>query len=115
MSAHDPKRLVAFSTLVAALAFAGEARADCRDPFGKPDEVLDFHLHTTTATWMAFQESRLEGEGCDDQYPYLAAQFRCGDDEPLITIGFRRKRDRSETRAKLPLKQIWAPISGAEV
>jgi hypothetical protein len=46
----------------------------------------------------------MSGRTCDDQYPYFAAQFRCGAEEPSITIGFRRKRDRSETRAKLPIK-----------
>lgn len=125
MSAIDSRSVIAISAGVvvwAGLAFAGAARADCRDPFGKRDQVLEFHLHTTTATWTAFQDSELEGEGCDDQYPYFSAGFRCGGDEPLITIGFRRKRDRSETRAKLPIKldfnrevvgQRWPAARGA--
>src|SRR4051812_9371673 len=95
---------VAGALLSVTLAGAAAARADCSDPFRNPDDVLDFYLQTTTATWAAFQASEISGGSCDDQYPYFAAQFRCGEDEPPIAIGFRRKRDRSETRAKLPIK-----------
>jgi len=95
---------IAGALLASTLAGVAPARADCGDPFRDPDDVLDFYLQTTSATWAAFQSSMISGEDCDDQYPYFAAQFRCGQDEPPIAIGFRRKRDRSETRAKLPIK-----------
>ncbi|HEY8925641.1 MAG TPA: CotH kinase family protein, partial [Polyangia bacterium] len=100
-------RVGAFAGALLTVIVAGAgtpAGADCRDPFRDPDDVLDFHLQTTTATWAAFQSSTISGGGCDDQYPYFSAQFRCGEDEAPISIGFRRKRDRSETRAKLPIK-----------
>src|SRR6478609_693962 len=85
------RRVSVAGTLLGVMLLAGAlpARADCRDPFRNPDEVLNFYLQTTTATWAAFQASESSGRTCDDQYPYFAAQFRCGDDEPLITIGFR--------------------------
>ena len=117
-----PGVAVAGALLGVTLAGATPARADCRDPFRNPDDILDFHLQTTSATWAAFQASEMSGGGCDDQYPYFAAQFHCGDDEAPIVIGFRRKRDRSETRAKLPIKldfnrevsgQRWPAARGA--
>jgi hypothetical protein len=86
-----------------ALSFAAlPAAADCKQPFADPNDVLAFHLQTTTTSWEAFKNS--QSSGCDDQYPYFPAQFRCGDEEPYIAIEFRRKRDRSETRQKLPIK-----------
>ncbi len=95
------------------------AAADCKDPFANPDDVLDFHLQTTTTSWETSKNS--DSDGCDEQYPYFAAEFRCGDEEPNIAIEFRRKRDRSETRQKLPIKldfnrsvqgQRWPQTSG---
>jgi hypothetical protein len=106
--------------LAAALSFTAlPAAADCKEPFADPDDVLDFHLQTTTADWEAFKSS--QSDGCDDQYPYFDGEFRCGDEEPYISIGFRRKRDRSETLQKLPIKldfnrsvqgQRWPQTSG---
>jgi hypothetical protein len=99
------ERAVVAAALVGALvcALARPATADCADPFRDPDDILDFHLRTTTEAWNAFQASEKTGD-CDDQYPYFPAGFRCGDDEPYIGIEFRRKRDRSETWWKLPIK-----------
>jgi hypothetical protein len=113
-------RAVIHVFFTAALSFTAlPAAADCKDPFADPDDVLDFHLQTTSASWEAFKIS--QSDGCDDQYPYFAAEFRCGDEEPYIAIEFRRKRDRSETRQKLPIKldfnrsvsgQRWPQTSG---
>jgi hypothetical protein len=89
--------------LVALLSCARLARADCDNPFGDPDQVLDFHLRTTTEVWKQFQSSD-KSDGCDEQYPYFPAEFRCGEDEPYIALEFRRKRDRSQTSWKLPIK-----------
>lgn len=100
-----PKSLIV--TAAAGVFLLGGARplaADCSDPFRNPDDVLAFTLRTTTAIWAAFQASEESGRACDDQYPYFSAEFRCGDSEPFLSIGFRRKRDRSETKQKLPIK-----------
>jgi len=99
------KRLVLIVAAVwLVLTATPQAFADCADPFGNPDDILDFHLRTTAATWTAFQASQESGRACDDQYPYFPAEFRCGDSEPYLSIAFRRKRDRSETKEKLPIK-----------
>jgi MYXO-CTERM domain-containing protein len=60
----------------------------------------------TSADWAALRASEPAGAGtmCEQQYPYFPAQFRCGTEEPLLAIGVRRKRDRTETLQKLPLK-----------
>lgn len=79
------------------------ALAGCDDPFRDPDEILDFHLRTTAETWAQFQSADKD-DGCDEQYPYFAAEFRCGDEEPYLSLQFRRKRDRSQTFWKLPIK-----------
>jgi MYXO-CTERM domain-containing protein len=91
---------------LAAFSWSAGARASCADPFANPDEVLDFHLQTTTATWAALQASEPVPAAtmCEEQYPYFTAEFRCGPNEMPISVGFRRKRDRTETRQKLPLK-----------
>lgn len=88
------------------------AAADCNDPFADPNAIVDLHLQMSSETWRDLSESREEGAdpmsgagaGCDEQYPYFEAQFRCGDDEQWLAIGVRRKRDRTETQFKLPLK-----------
>jgi hypothetical protein len=100
---HGLARLV-LGVSVVALGLAQPAVASCDDPFGNPDDILDFHLQLTTADWAAFQASEASGVTCDDQYPYFRAEFRCGAQEPWLSIGFRRKRDRSETLQKLPIK-----------
>jgi MYXO-CTERM domain-containing protein len=88
-----------------ALLFTVPARAGCEDPFADPDAILDFHLEMATADWAALTASQATGQApCDEHYPYFPAQFRCGESEPPLTIGVRRKRDRTETLRKLPLK-----------
>lgn len=94
---------------VTLLAWSQSAAADCNDPFADPNQILDFHLETSTSTWAEFQDSEQEPSGtagfaeCEQQYPYFEARFRCGEEE-WISIGFRRKRDRTESRFKLPIK-----------
>jgi MYXO-CTERM domain-containing protein len=89
-----------------AVSFTTRARASCADPFASPDEILDFHLTLTTAAWAGLKASEPTSQGtqCDEQYPYFAAEFRCGSEETPLSIGLRRKRDRTETLSKLPLK-----------
>lgn len=110
------------ATVFVVLAAVRSAAAGCDDPFANPDEVLDFHLQTTSANWAAMQASEAVGEGCAAQYPYFPAEFRCGESEPFLAMDFRRKRDRSETVQKLPLKldfnrtiagQRWPAALGA--
>jgi MYXO-CTERM domain-containing protein len=96
--------LSALTTLLA-FFFAAPARASCADPFADPGAVLDFHVQMTSADWAALRASEPAGASmCEEQYPYFPAQFRCGAEEPLLAIGVRRKRDRTETLQKLPLK-----------
>jgi hypothetical protein len=90
------------------------AAADCADPFANPEQILDLQLQLSTDTWRELSASRPEQQagamggpaqaGCEEQYPYFDAQFRCGDSEEWLSIGVRRKRDRTETKFKLPLK-----------
>lgn len=96
--------LVGCGAVAWALSGATTARADCVDPFARPDEIVDFHFRMTTQGWAQLQSSTLPAAGCDGQYPHVAAEFRCGDSEPYLSVSLRRKRDRSETRSKPPLK-----------
>lgn len=89
---------------IATLAVCAPANADCSDPFAAPGELLDLHLRLTTQSWQRLTESERSSSTCEGQYPYFDAQFRCGESEEWITIGVRRRRDRSETLQKLPLK-----------
>lgn len=107
-----------------ALAFASPARAGCSDPFASPDEILDFHLSLTSAAWAELKASEPTpaADQCEEQYPYVTAEFHCGTGEMPISVGLRRKRDRTETLHKLPLKldfnfsvagQRWPRARGA--
>ncbi len=81
--------------------------ADCTDPFGSPDEVLVFHLEVTRGDWDTLRNAPEEGEGCQSQYPWVTARFRCGESEPWLNIGVRRKRGDQrgkDTDQKPPLK-----------
>jgi hypothetical protein len=101
-------RIAAGATLVVTLlAGARAARADCSDPFANPDEVVDFHLRMSPETFDQLVVDEPVDDGTCLQYPYHEVQFRCGDGEPWITIGARRKlgdqRGR-DTDEKPPLK-----------
>jgi len=91
-------------TIATWLLSASSAQAICEDPFSNPDEILDFHLQVSEQVWQQLQRSEPSSNGCDGQYPYYEMSFRCGDSEDWLRIGVRRRRDRSETRQKLPLK-----------
>ena len=83
------------------------ARADCADPFADPDDVLTFHVRLTEADWQSVRYEEPVGLGCEAQYPYFEVEFRCGETEPWITIGLRRKRGEQrgrDTTQKPPLK-----------
>lgn len=97
------RRLIVLLFAVTIFLSVNAALGNCEDPFGDPNEVLEFHLHITTDEWRSLQDSTLSGLDCEGQYPYFQAGFSCGSEEP-ITIGVRRRRDRSETTQKLPLK-----------
>src|SRR5262245_25651291 len=102
----------------AALLIAGAsapAAADCNDPFGKPNEVLDFNVRLKRADWMAllastvrnFDADSLDSPACKDEFPEFPAEFRCGTTEPWIKIGLRKKRGTErgvEAPQKPPLK-----------
>jgi MYXO-CTERM domain-containing protein len=87
---------------------AESARADCNDPFGKPNELLDFHLRLSQADWMALLNNRLPSTdgnpgACDDQYREFKAEFRCGSEGPWLKIAMRKKRG-EERGVEAPLK-----------
>jgi hypothetical protein len=89
------------------LAAARTASAACDDPFADPDDILDLHVRVSTAEWDTLRLADPVGEGCDAQYPFVEAEYRCGDDEPWLTIGTRRKRGDQrgrDTDHKPPLK-----------
>jgi hypothetical protein len=91
----------------AVAAWATPARADCDDPFGDPTDVLSLHVRMAPAVWDQLVFDGTEGSGCDAQYPYREVEFRCGDDEPWLTIGARHKRGDQrgrDTDYKPPLK-----------
>jgi hypothetical protein len=93
--------------MAAALAWpAAAAWADCRDPFGRPEQVLDFHVQLTRTDWRALQAFTLRSDDCDGSYPEFRAQFRCGD-EPWIPVALQKKRGTErgvEAPEKPPLK-----------
>ena len=55
------------------------------DPFGKPNELLDFHLQMSRADWNALVDNR-PGEGCNAVYRDFKAQFRCGTEGPWLKV-----------------------------
>ncbi|HEY0710925.1 MAG TPA: CotH kinase family protein [Polyangia bacterium] len=109
-------RLCALVGTLAALTplTARQAWADCKDPFGKPDEVLDFHVKMSRADWIKLRDSSVpnvdgmppNSPACMADFPEFPAEFRCGD-EPWIKIGIRKKRGTergTEVLEKPPLK-----------
>lgn len=89
------------------LAMPAPAAADCDDPFADPDDILELHLRLSRADWASLRFDDQVGSGCDAQFPYFTVDFRCGDDEPWISIGARRKRGDQrgrDTDEKPPIK-----------
>ncbi len=88
------------------LAAVGVARADCNDPFGKPNELLDFHLKMSRADWDGLVANR-PGEACNAIYKDFKAEFRCGTEGPWLKVAVRKKRGEQrgiEAPQKPPLK-----------
>jgi hypothetical protein len=89
-----------------ALSWTSNAEADCNDPFGKPTELLDFHLQMSRADWNALVANR-PADTCDAVYKDFKAQFRCGTEGPWMKIAVRKKRGEQrgvEAPQKPPLK-----------
>lgn len=83
------------------------ARADCNDPFGKPHEVLDFHVRMKRADWNQLLAFTLRPDDCVGKYPEFRAEFRCGTSEPWLKVAVRKKRGTErgvEAPQKPPLK-----------
>ena len=88
------------------LLWSAGARADCNDPFGKPNELLDFHLQMSRADWNALVANR-PGEACNAVYRDFKAEFRCGTEGPWMKVAVRKKRGEQrgiEAPQKPPLK-----------
>ncbi len=104
---HRARARVVFHGLClgALLISARPARAACSDPFAKPNEVVDFHVRMTRADWNLLRGFSLRGDDCVGMYPDYKAEFRCGDDEPWITMAIRKKRG-SDTPPEKPSLKI---------
>lgn len=110
--------------LLGVTAFCAPVFADCLDPFANPDDILELHLRMSQADWSSIRFDGQVGSGCDAQFPYVQVDFRCGDSEPWISIGVRRKRGDQrgrDTDFKPPMKldfnrftigQRWPPNRG---
>jgi MYXO-CTERM domain-containing protein len=97
------------------LAPGSAAHADCSDPFGKPEEVLDFQIKITRADWMALMVSKvtnvdgmgIDPPGCKDKFPEFKAEFRCGTEMPWLKVALRKKKGEergAEAVEKPPMK-----------
>jgi hypothetical protein len=81
-------------------------RADCKDPFGKPNELLDFHFEISRADWNALVADDPGGD-CDAVYQDFKVGFRCGTEGPWLKVALRKKRGEQrgvEAPQKPPLK-----------
>jgi len=95
---------------VSLLVSAVRVKADCRDPFGKPNEVLDFHVKMSRADWNKLLADRIRNvdglppnsPACMDQFTEFPAEFRCAD-EPWIKMAIRKKKG-TERGVEAPLK-----------
>ena len=109
-----PWFLATSALAVALTSFAGPASADCADPFGKPEQVLDFHLKVSRADWTKLLAERVRNPdtmplsaACMDVYTEYKAEFRCGADGPWLKVGLRRKKGEErgvEAFEKPPMK-----------
>jgi hypothetical protein len=83
------------------------AAADCARPFADPNQVLTFHLRMSRADWDKLRFDSVPDGVCDRQNPYYKAEFRCGDADPWLTVGVRKKRGDQrgrDTDQKPPIK-----------
>jgi hypothetical protein len=99
-------------SILASLITASVARADCNDPFAKPEEILDFHFKLSSADWRSLLASRIgmsdtNPAACMDQFPEFKAEFRCGTEGPFLKIALRKKKGEergTEAFEKPPMK-----------
>ncbi|HEY0715566.1 MAG TPA: CotH kinase family protein, partial [Polyangia bacterium] len=102
------------SLTLGGLVHSRSALADCNDPFGKPEEVLDFHFDMKRADWTALMMSKVtnvdplppNSPQCQEKFPEFKAKFRCGDG-PWLDIALRKKKGEergAEAVEKPPLK-----------
>ncbi|HEY0714146.1 MAG TPA: CotH kinase family protein, partial [Polyangia bacterium] len=96
--------------------FVGSAFADCKDPFGKPNELLDFHLKIKKADWDKLLTDTIpnvdgatmvDSPACAGKFPKYKAEFRCGTTGDWIKIGVRKKKGTergNEVPNKPPIK-----------
>lgn len=98
---------------------AKTARADCDDPFGDPEDVLDFHLQLRRADWEALLASKvtnpdgqpLDSPACEESFPKFPARFRCGRERRWRDITVRKKKGEErgvEAFEKPPIKLDFA-------
>jgi MYXO-CTERM domain-containing protein len=108
-------RTLALLCSLAAPLVGSIARADCNDPFGKPEEVLDFQIRIARADWTKLLTDRVrnpdgfgvDSDACRDAFPEYKAEFRCGDQGPFLKVALRRKKGEErgvEAFEKPPLK-----------
>ena len=103
---NAPFRSLLAAAVTIPTLWASGARADCNDPFGKPNELLDFHLQMSRGDWNALVLNR-PGEACNAVYRDFKAQFRCGTEGPWMKVAVRKKRGEQrgiEAPQKPPLK-----------
>jgi hypothetical protein len=89
------------------VAVVAPAQADCARPFSNPDEVLPFNLRLSRADWSKLRLTDIDNGSCTAQFPYVAGEFRCGDTDPWMKVGLRRKRGDQrgrDTDQKPPIK-----------
>jgi hypothetical protein len=109
------QRTLALLGLIAVPLVASTARADCNDPFGKPEEVLDFQIKMARADWVRLLADRVrnpdgfgvDSEACRDAFTELKAEFRCGNEGPWLKVAVRRKKGEErgvEAFEKPPMK-----------
>ncbi len=82
----------------------GPAQADCANPFGKPNEVLDFHVKMKRADWDLLRGFSPKQDLCDAGFPNYKAEFRCGDVEPWLKVAIHKKRGSDAPMQKPSLK-----------
>ncbi len=100
-------RTVALSFLLLSgisLMGAGPAQADCNDPFGKPNEVLDFHVRIKRTDWDQLRALVIPPDDCVMNYPNYQAEFRCGDTDPWMKVALKKKRGADAPPQKPSLK-----------
>jgi hypothetical protein len=109
---------------VAVLALPTQpAYADCDDPLADPGDMLEFHLRISRADWSALLASKItstdgqptDSPACSENFPKIAARFRCGDHGAWRGVTVRKKKGEErgvEAFEKPPIKIDFAPKAG---